>query len=255
MSILSRCALLILLLLPFRAAAGAEIPGGTIRMGEGTVAEVLDGTTVRMEDGSIVRLAGLRTPLADVAREALAGLALGRAVELRRAKRDRDWDRHGRTVAHLVREDGLWIQDALLRQGMAQHYSQSDINGLSAELSEAERAARSAKRGLWADPAFQPRDAKLEAAWTDAIGGYHLAVGTVLAAERRRERLYLNFGTDWRRDFTVEIATRDLRRFAGAGLDPLTWQGKRLEVRGWVESYNGPLIRVTHPQQIEFVGD
>jgi micrococcal nuclease len=27
--------------------------------------------------------------------------------------------------------------------------------------------------------------------------------------------------------------------------------GKTIRVRGWVRNYNGPLIEITHPQQIE----
>ena len=30
-------------------------------------------------------------------------------------------------------------------------------------------------------------------------------------------------------------------------------EGKRIRVRGWLRSYNGPVIDVTHPEQIELL--
>ncbi len=66
-----------------------------------------------------------------------------------------------------------------------------------------------------------------------------------------RGRVYLNFGADWKTDFTVTVAPRDRRLFDDAGIDPGAFAGARLRVRGWVKQYNGPMIEVTHPEQIE----
>jgi hypothetical protein len=68
-----------------------------------------------------------------------------------------------------------------------------------------------------------------------------------------RKRTYLNFGADWRSDFTITIAPKDRRLFEADGIDPLIYQGKRVRVRGWLKSYNGPLIDATHPEQIEVI--
>ena len=64
---------------------------------------------------------------------------------------------------------------------------------------------------------------------------------------------YLNFGTDYRSDFTVRIgknvlaANPDLART----LDGLT--AKTVIVRGWIDRRNGPLIDVADPSQIELI--
>ena len=68
-----------------------------------------------------------------------------------------------------------------------------------------------------------------------------------------RGRIYLNFGDDWRRDFTVRIAPRDKRAFARAGLDLLALEGRTIRVRGWIKWRDGPMIDATHPEQIELV--
>ena len=67
----------------------------------------------------------------------------------------------------------------------------------------------------------------------------------------RRGRFYLDFGADWRRDFTVAIALGDRARFRAAGLDPAGLEGATLRVRGWMRRLNGPMIEATHPEQIE----
>ena len=66
-----------------------------------------------------------------------------------------------------------------------------------------------------------------------------------------RGRGYLNFGENWREDFTVSIAPRDRRRFEAAGIAVEDYEGRLVRVRGWVDSFNGPMIEATHPEQIE----
>ena len=36
---------------------------------------------------------------------------------------------------------------------------------------------------------------------------------------------------------------------------PVSLQGKRIRVRGWLKSFNGPMINATHPEQIEVLGE
>ena len=45
------------------------------------------------------------------------------------------------------------------------------------------------------------------------------------------------------------------RAFEAAGIDTLAYRGRRVRVRGWLESYNGPMIEATHPAQIEVLGE
>jgi micrococcal nuclease len=49
------------------------------------------------------------------------------------------------------------------------------------------------------------------------------------------------------------IRPAGLRVFAKEGIDVAAYQGRRIRVRGWVESWNGPMIEITHPEQIEEV--
>ena len=82
-------------------------------------------------------------------------------------------------------------------------------------------------------------------------GSYELVQGRVREATLVRGRAYLNFGTNYRDDFTATIAPRDMKRFREAGIDPVAYEGRIVRVRGWLRNFNGPSIDVTHPEQIE----
>lgn len=242
------------------AAPEAGFPVGLARGATTAVVAVIDGDTVVLDDGREVRLVGLQAPklplgrpgfpawpLAAEAKAALAALTLGRRVILGYGGRLRD--RHGRALAHLFdAELGTWIQGALLEGGMARVYSFADNRALVAEMLALERGARTGPRGIWADPFYAPRNA---ASAGDHLGGFELVEGRVLEAATARGTVYLNFGADWRRDFTVAIRRADLETFAAAGVDPLRYAGRLIRVRGWLKSYNGPMIEATHPEQIE----
>jgi endonuclease YncB( thermonuclease family) len=227
------------------------------------VVEIVDGDTLVLADGRQVRLVGIQAPklplgragfkawpLAEEAKAALAGLALGRAVTL--GYGGRRIDRHGRALAHLFDEAGVWIQGALIDRGMARIYSFTDNRTLVPEMLARERAARAAGRGIWGLRAYAVRDA---AGVPANLSGFELVEGRVVDVAIVRKRSYLNFGADWRSDFTVTIAPRTRRLFEAEGIDPLSYQGKLIRVRGWLKSYNGPLIEATHPEQIEVIDE
>ena len=66
-----------------------------------------------------------------------------------------------------------------------------------------------------------------------------------------RGRAYLNFGPDWRSDFTVSAASAARRLFERDGHDLIALEGRIIRVRGWIKWWNGPMIELTHPEQIE----
>ena len=242
-------------------AAFAAAPTGATLQREGpiTVRAVPDGETLVLGDGRAVRLVSIQAPklarqsatlaawpLAEEARDVLAGLVLNRSVEL--AIGERRLDRHGRVLAQVFRADGLWLQGRMLESGLARVYSFADNRALLAEMLAREGAAREAGRGLWALDFYRVLPAARSAA---AVGRFALVEGVVQKAAEVRGRGYLNYGADWRQDFTVTLAPSVLRGLAREGFDLFAYEGRRLRVRGWLKSFNGPMIEVTHPEQIE----
>ena len=240
--------LLVLTVTGLGTASGAAIPlpVGLATDAEARVVEVIDGNTVLLDDGETVRLAGIE-PLAESARQALVDLVQGRRIGLAGGGVPRD--RYGRLRGHLVRSDnGTWIQGALLAAGLARVHSLVDDRAAVAEMLAIERRARAARLGIWSQPRYRVRAASEAGA---SLRSVQLVEGRVKAAAVVRGRGYLNFGDDWREDFTVSIGPRDRRRFETAGIAIEDYEGRLVRVRGWVDSFNGPMIEATHPEQIE----
>jgi len=171
---------------------------------------------------------------------------LGRHVRLLHPEDRRD--RWGRSLAHVVRDDGLWMQGALLMDGLARVYTQPRTADGAALMLDLERTARAARRGIWRDRFYRIRNP--DETWGD-LDSVQLVEGRVVDAAVVRGTTYLNFGTDWRRDFTFRIGPDAARAFRGAGIDILDLTARRVRGRGWVFPLNGPMIELTHPAALE----
>ena len=244
---------------PASAQDAPTLPAGLEIDGEARVSETVDGDTVVLADGRQVRLVGTQAPklalgrpdftdwpLAGESKAGLAALAEGRTVRLAFGGLRRD--RHGRTLAHLEREDGLWLQGAMLAAGLSRVYSFPDNRAAVAAMLALETAARRAGAGIWSHPFYAIRTPR-EAA--DHIGSFELVEGRVLHAAQARAGTYLNFGRNWKSDFTIFLRRDDRRNFDADGADLLTLEGARVRVRGWLVERDGPMIEIDHPEQIE----
>ncbi|MGH6945619.1 MAG: thermonuclease family protein, partial [Geminicoccaceae bacterium] len=160
------------------------------------------------------------------------------------------YDRYGRLVAQIERADGLWLQGALLEQGLAQVQTRPGEVFRAREMLDLERAARKERRGLWAEPALRPCPADQA---RRRVGSFQIVQGRVARVAPTRSFVYLNFGADWRRDFTLRLPLELKERFARSGLGPQTLAGRRIEVRGFVLWAGGPLIELSHPEQLQLM--
>lgn len=219
------------------------------------VAEVLDGGAVRLASGQRVLLSGLDVPrqkgkrgaepFAGEAHVALKRFLDGRAVRMSEAGAP---TKSGWLRAQLFLESGAWIQGDLASAGLARVRTYPDRRECAAALLAREAAARSAKAGLWANAAYAVQSPETAAT---VEGGFGVVEGVVQEAVNAGGRLYLNFGSDWRSDFTVHVRPERVRALATSGLDLEGLGGKRIRVRGYVTNRNGPQIDVTTPEQIE----
>lgn len=219
---------------------------------QATVTIVSDGGSFGLTDGRRVRLAGIQVPragwpLAEEARANLAKTLAGKTVDLGYA--DRGTDRHGDLLAYVFIGKEL-LQSRLVGDGLARAYSRADTRRCAVTLLQREAQARAAKRGIWADAFYRIR--KADELGAD-IGTFQLVESKVVSVKVGRERTFLNFGPDYRTDFTATISARDMKRLAKDGVDPASWSGKKVRVRGWVSLLNGPEIELTHAEQIEVV--
>lgn len=233
---------------------------------KGVVVEVVDGDTVVLDSDIKVRLIGIQAPklplgregfetwpLAELAKQELERLALGKNVEIRYG--GAQIDRHGRVLGHMfVGDDQIWAQGVMLREGLARVYSFADNRFCLNELYQIEAQARVDMVGIWDGEAFYAiRDASKPERILQRLDQYEIVEGRILNADRVGSRIYLNFGEYWKEDFTIVIERAGMRRFEDAGIDPLQFEDALVRVRGWIESRDGPRIEVTHPEQIELL--
>ena len=179
----------------------------------------------------------------------MRSLAEGRRVNLRLG--EPRLDRYRRLRAQIVIDDGLWLQHEMLQRGLGRDFISPDRHECSRELYTAENEARQRGTGLWRSNTFSVR-APDSISWRD-LGTFQIVEGEVVNATVRGSRAYLNFGQNWRRDFTVTIAPADMKAFRAEGVDPASYAGRKVRVRGWIDRLNGFEIEIEAPEQIEIL--
>ncbi|WP_421725433.1 thermonuclease family protein [Bauldia sp.] len=240
---------------PLAAAPGASACPITATETVGVV-EVVDGDTLRTDAGDTLHLAGIEAAkagqfAADWARAAAdrtRGLMGGGTVGI--TATGFGADRYGRRHVHAFGADGSWIQGDLVAAGLARVRTFLVEDPCFPALLAAESRARSAGKGLWSDPKTAVRAAD-DSSLSGRNGLYEIIEGRVLSVGHGSSMIFLDFGRDYRRDFTVMVPKKLVDRFAEYGLILDDLVGERVRVRGVVEESGGPAIRVNHPAVIE----
>jgi endonuclease YncB( thermonuclease family) len=228
--------------------ATAEEPCKLTNIGTGDAAAARDGRALLLGDGRELRLAGIEAE--DDSRAALQALVAGHPLRLERLRAERD--RYGRLVAFaFVGDAQRSVQQALLEEGRARVSARVGDKACADGLLSAERAARAAGRGLWTDPNFAPLSAENLSRLETARGQFALVEDKVLSVRESGATIYVNFGRRRTRDFTVTILRRLGKAFTTAGVEPKKLEGRRIQVRGWIEQRGGPIITAEAPEQIE----
>jgi micrococcal nuclease len=238
---------------------GSSIPScaGTVEIGGAQLLRVERNGSVIFADGRAVHLEGIRLPGGGADRapqnfadQALAVLtALAQAGPLALTAIPPKEDRYDRVRGQLFNAKA-WVQAELLARGLARVMIAPDRTECAAELFAVEAKARAARAGLWSNAAYAVRSP--DALQRDA-GTFQVVQGKVLNASLKNGRAYLNFGGDWKRDFTVTVDPEDMPNFRHTGVDPRAYVGQTIRVRGIVQWLNGPEIEVANPQSVEVV--
>jgi len=227
--------------------------------GEGRVAAIIDARSFRLDDGREVRLAGIEPIAAESGpaeqasdTSALSAILKGHDVTLRGD--DDTPDRYGRQPA-FVFLDGSQnsVQEMLLGEGEALAAGTITDKDCATSLNAAEAAARSAKKGTWADPAVI-KNAESPGDILAGIGRFTLVEGKVLSVRQSGATTYLNFGRIWTQGFAVTISRRMIPVFEAAGIGVKSLENRKVRVRGWVEARQGPRIEMLRVGQLELLG-
>ena len=123
------------------------------------VRTVTDGDTIDVTTFGRVRLLGIdapeigrgfdtSAPFGRAARERLASLVLHRWIRLE--QEGAPLDVYNRHLAYVMREDGVFVNAALVREGLARVSARVPLSRL-AELKGAEAEAQTFRRGMWGE--------------------------------------------------------------------------------------------------------
>jgi micrococcal nuclease len=226
------------------------------------ISAIIDPLTMQLTDGALIRLSSIDIPdleiheqgqLSRIAHEVLTDMLTGQTVMLHQTPK-KDWgrtNRMGHMLAHLSRgEDKVWVQGTLLRLGLARIRTTARTPEMIDEMRRLESLARAEKLGLWSDPQYA---IKTLDTIENHLNSFQILEGRVHGVALKKNRLYINFGTNWKTDMTVSIAPEHKRKFTKAGLNPQNWNGKVIRARGWVRAYNGPYMEIDHPEAVEIL--
>ena len=228
------------------------------------LARVIDQLHLQGEDNRIIELSGLEIPSdqgGEAGDEAVAARDFLEKLFENPAERDLilyqtmtrtgqpdqgSTNRLGHDLAQLVRkQDHVWVQGALLANGLARARPTPANPELAEQMYALEDLARQEKLGLWADDS--PHRLRQAEEKMERLDRFAVVEGTVQKVSTVNNVTYLNFGPDWKTDFTIGIPAATRQILARRGIDVFRLQGQKLRVRGWIRAYNGPYIELEHP--------
>lgn len=235
------------------------------------VKSVESGSNILLEDGRKIRLADVITPYhlqinnyeAKIQKH-LSNLLEGKfvSVEVNESKKT---DRFGRLLAHVwvygncesntvdSCQKRVWVQGNLVENGYAIVYNYSQLFNYNLALLTLEYSAREQFKGVWQEQKMTVLDTRtVEANSSRYRNSFKFIEGVPTQIVESKNKIYINFGEDWKKDFTITVDKAykaSIKEYFGGNLTEL--EGKKVIVRGWVEYYNGPMIRLVTPSQIQ----
>ena len=227
------------------------------------VLEVIDGDTVKLSNGRMLRYIGLDTPEVRIkavgagfvydpqpfsleAKEFNRKLVEGKNV---RVEYDIEkTDRYGRLLGYCFIED-TFVNAKLIEEGYAVLYTFPPNVKYTDLFVESQKKAQKKKKGLWGSFAIIDHTQA-----NQYINQVRNVKGRVVSTYKSKKCVYLNFGQNYKNDFTVVIFNNTLGFFNKKGIDPVSfYNGKKIRVMGRIREYNGPEIIVNSPYEIEIV--
>ena len=226
------------------------------------VSKVIDGDTIELSNGRIVRYIGIDTPELRERKGSIwvykpeeyglqAEEANKKLVEGKKVTLEFDivkTDKYNRWLAYVFVGNKM-VNQELLRSGYATLYTYPPNVKYVEKLVAAQQEARDKKRGAWKNYGIiTHREAAKH------IGEFYTVTGRVASTFASKKVTFLNFGENWREDFTAVIFKSNLRLFKDKAIDPVVfYKNKQVEVTGKIKFYNGPEIIINHPSQIKVI--
>ena len=161
-----------------------------------------------------------------------------------------DRNRYGDLLGKIMVEPFGWVQEYWIKKGLAVF---SGIGPYPIKLRKAllagEKQARTKRLGAWKRFTVLKAD---NPAYLLKMQGFRVVEGQIKNVRKFGGTTYLNFGADWKSDFTVAISSTERRNFKKLDWKLKDLDNKWIRIRGVIRSYNGPFMELFFPEQIEF---
>jgi endonuclease YncB( thermonuclease family) len=223
------------------------------------IKKAIDATSILEQNGDIYTLTGIDIPndndTESKTQKRLIELTEGKKCTLYQTRSDKVGriNRMNHILGHLTcGKDDIWIQGTLVAEGLARVRTTPENKEQYLKLLELEKSARDKELGLWAIPmntTLTPLTA------SQNMNNFAIVEAQVYATAQNKQSIFLNFTSDWKTDFSVAIPAKLRKDFSKLRIDPMSLRGKKIRVRGWIRSYNGPYIELDHAEQLELVTD
>jgi hypothetical protein len=114
-----------------------------------------------------------------------------------------------------------------------------------------EAVARAKRAGLWANPAYDIRSARQTRSLNGLVGTFQIVEGWISDVGSSRNQAFLNFGQNWKWDFTAAVDLKGNMNRDGTLAKLKGLKGKLVRVRGYIERRNGPFVALASADVIE----
>lgn len=160
-------------------------------------------------------------------------------------------NRYGNIIAYVKDEKrNLSLQEVLVQEGLAYVYTTTDNDIGYLKLLELEEESRNNNKGLWQEKEFKIQAPQSMVKYQNYYKNkFAFVKGYVKSVKFTKKRVFINFGDDWKKDFTVSISNQFLKNFDKNKIKSL--KDKEIQVRGWIASYNGPFMDIYHLGHLE----
>ena len=224
------------------------------------VIKVIDGDTIILSNGKHLRYIGMDTPEVRIRKNgkfvydpqpfSLEAKKLNQKLvenKFIRVEFDVDkFDTYNRILGYCFVGD-KFVNEELIKEGLAVLYTRPPDVKYTETFIKAQNYARRLHKGIWGNYNVVSSDDAYK-----FINQIRRVRGKVLNTYKSKKVVYLNFGRDYRTDFTVIIFNDCLKFFRDKGIEPeVFYKGKRVEVWGRIREHNGPEVIVSVPYQIK----
>ncbi|MBT7583524.1 MAG: thermonuclease family protein, partial [Kordiimonadaceae bacterium] len=123
----------------------------------------------------------------------------------------------------------------------------ADNRSIIPEMRAEEKTARLKNIGIWDLDFYKIKPQEISGKHTNS---FQVISGRIIDVATVGSNTYLNFGDDYKTDFTIVVPGRVNTMFKKQDINLADLEGKIIFVRGWLKYYNGPSIDLTHPEQL-----